>query len=358
MCHPVGAYGSWRVKGRQVAPQFGDREKSIGMMPTYIYRSVFEKPGIDMEYLGPVTVISRHRIRAVAIPVDHGQLHKVRVAGGLAGLLFTLLAPSPAWAASVSEQWKATSATAISITGDITISADRITFANGASLPLATAGRVSGFKVDEAKAVIATLFRVAAPDDPVLLSGNRLCGVRSPRPVTFLAVWAPARLKGGVDLRTIAVFSGSEQPTGAGNSGFCGTYSYEPGGTPVIHAEPAAAKGGIRCPSIFRGKSFMQVTVYEGPPSLQVALKPLQDDAAEDSNRKQPVSGWDRWKLIPRTNNRHYTLVCHYNSAPHQLWSRQAPATNADVEIELPAEVSECFQRRRADATSLGITCK
>ena len=31
--------------------------KIIGMMPTYIYRSVFEKPGIDMEYLGPVTSI-------------------------------------------------------------------------------------------------------------------------------------------------------------------------------------------------------------------------------------------------------------------------------------------------------------
>jgi N-acyl-L-homoserine lactone synthetase len=57
--------------------------KIIGMMPTYIYRSVFEKPGIEMEYLGPVTMIGRHRVRAVAIPVDHAQLHTVRAKTGL-----------------------------------------------------------------------------------------------------------------------------------------------------------------------------------------------------------------------------------------------------------------------------------
>jgi N-acyl-L-homoserine lactone synthetase len=52
-------------------------------MPTYIYRSVFGKP-IDMEYLGPVTMIGRHRIRAVAIPVDHKQLDNVRAKTGIA----------------------------------------------------------------------------------------------------------------------------------------------------------------------------------------------------------------------------------------------------------------------------------
>jgi hypothetical protein len=102
----------------------------------------------------------------------------------------------------------------------------------------------------------------------------------------------------------------------------------------------------------------MQVTLYDGPPSEQVSLKPLQNDAAEDSNLKQPVAGWDRWKLTPRTDNRRYTLVCHYSSVRHELWSRQAASTNAGIEIELPAGVTECFQRRRADATSLGITCK
>jgi N-acyl-L-homoserine lactone synthetase len=44
---------------------------------------VFEKPGIAMEYLGPVTVIGGHRIRAVAIPVDHTQLRDVRSRTGI-----------------------------------------------------------------------------------------------------------------------------------------------------------------------------------------------------------------------------------------------------------------------------------
>ena len=74
--------------------EFGLRlglNKIIGMMPTYITRSVFEKPGIDMEYLGPVTVIGRHRIRAVAIPVDRKQLHNVRAKTGIGNAVLTFV---------------------------------------------------------------------------------------------------------------------------------------------------------------------------------------------------------------------------------------------------------------------------
>jgi N-acyl-L-homoserine lactone synthetase len=72
--------------------EFGLRlglQKIVGMMPTYIYRSVFEKPGISMEYLGPVTVIGRHRVRAVAIPVDPRQLHNVRAKTGISEAVLT-----------------------------------------------------------------------------------------------------------------------------------------------------------------------------------------------------------------------------------------------------------------------------
>jgi N-acyl-L-homoserine lactone synthetase len=72
--------------------EFGLRQgitKIIGMMPTYIYRSVFEKPGIEMEHLGPVTMIGRHRVRAVAIPVTSGQLHAVRAKTGLSNAVLT-----------------------------------------------------------------------------------------------------------------------------------------------------------------------------------------------------------------------------------------------------------------------------
>src|SRR5581483_5103412 len=58
-------------------------KKIIGLMPTYIYRSVFERPGIEMEYLGPVEMIGRHRCRAVAIPVTTQQLANVRRKTGI-----------------------------------------------------------------------------------------------------------------------------------------------------------------------------------------------------------------------------------------------------------------------------------
>jgi acyl homoserine lactone synthase len=58
-------------------------KKIIGLMPTYIYRSVFERPGIAMEYLGPVEAIGRHKCRAVAIPVTAQQLAHVRHKTGI-----------------------------------------------------------------------------------------------------------------------------------------------------------------------------------------------------------------------------------------------------------------------------------
>jgi len=67
--------------------EFGLRlglKKIIGMMPTYIYRSVFERPGIEMEYLGPVEAIGRHKCWAVAIPVTAQQLANVRRKTGIA----------------------------------------------------------------------------------------------------------------------------------------------------------------------------------------------------------------------------------------------------------------------------------
>ena len=57
--------------------------KIVGMMPTAIYRSVFEKPGIEMEYLGEVQLIDGMKCRAVAIPVDKNQLENVRLKTGI-----------------------------------------------------------------------------------------------------------------------------------------------------------------------------------------------------------------------------------------------------------------------------------
>lgn len=54
-------------------------DKIVGMMPTIIYHSVFEKPGIEMEYLGKVHLIDNMKCRAVAIPINQQQLTNVRL---------------------------------------------------------------------------------------------------------------------------------------------------------------------------------------------------------------------------------------------------------------------------------------
>jgi acyl homoserine lactone synthase len=67
----------------------------IGMMPTYIFRSVFERPGIVMRYLGEVHPLGRLKVRAVAIPVQAQQLANVRRKTGITGrILRHTLSPS------------------------------------------------------------------------------------------------------------------------------------------------------------------------------------------------------------------------------------------------------------------------
>lgn len=138
-------------------------------------------------------------------------------------LLFAFAAPSPALAAAP-EQWEAVSTTALSITGNVRFSSDRIAFQNGKSVPLAPAGTVPAFGTPTGTAN-ATLYRVTKPDNPALLRGNRLCG----GPITFIAVWKPAPVASDIDPREMAVFSGSARPTLAGGPDFCGTYYYEAG---------------------------------------------------------------------------------------------------------------------------------
>lgn len=142
-------------------------------------------------------------------------------------LTSALLAQSPAPVASPPERWQAVSTTASSVTGNVTFSPDRITFQNGKSLSLAPAGTNPAFQMNRQK-VSATLFRITKPDDPVLLGGNRLCGGRTPRPVTFIVVWKHAPFGGDIDPRDMAVFSGDTLP--ANDDTVCATFSYEAGG--------------------------------------------------------------------------------------------------------------------------------
>jgi hypothetical protein len=152
----------------------------------------------------------------------------------LALALALLLAQFCACAAAAGEHWEAVSTTAMAITGDVTFSPDRITFGNGKFLPLAAAGTAPGFDWSGKKT--ATLYRVTAPGNPILLQGARLCG--GPQAVTFIAVWKPDLVGSDIDPRAMAPFSGGVRPTVAGGPGFCGTYNYEAGGATPRPATP------------------------------------------------------------------------------------------------------------------------
>lgn len=124
------------------------------------------------------------------------------------------------------QQWQAINNTAASITGDITVTPDRITFAGGHALTLSQPTALSRFRV-EGSPIAATRYRVASPADPILLNGNRLCGGRTLAPVTYIVLWTPRKLAGDTAPRSLAAFSGTTPPTGTDSPGLCGTFRYE-----------------------------------------------------------------------------------------------------------------------------------
>jgi hypothetical protein len=132
------------------------------------------------------------------------------------------LVQSAAWAA---EHWQATSTTAMSITGNVTLAPDKITFATGKFLPLAAPVPLPGFSVEGHK-VAATLYKVTAPADLQLLRGNRLC---DGHPVTYIVVWTPQPIGGDVAPRSMSPFSGPAVPTTDASPTSCGTFNYEAG---------------------------------------------------------------------------------------------------------------------------------
>ncbi len=113
----------------------------------------------------------------------------------LVGLLAVLLCASRADARSY--KWAAASTTAYAITGDIRVSADSITFANGKRI------RIRPVSAD--KPQVFTLVPRSA--NPTLLNGNKLCGDTPP---TFVAL-----VRDGNELY-MKVFDGPEVPARPG----------------------------------------------------------------------------------------------------------------------------------------------
>ena len=71
------------------------------------------------------------------------------------------------------------------------------------------------------KKVMADLYRITPPDDPVLESGNRLC---KGKPVAYVITWKPEKSAKEIDPRALAFFSGSKFDSGSPDD--CGRYTY------------------------------------------------------------------------------------------------------------------------------------
>ncbi len=121
--------------------------------------------------------------------------------------------------APASASWNAMSTTAISITGDIRISAEEIRFENGATLRLATTDRPG-------------VMRVAKPANPVLKNGNVLCGREPP---TFVVFGREERTESldGSSMLYFKIYNGKEIPPSSDaigmeskGRGFCALYNY------------------------------------------------------------------------------------------------------------------------------------
>ena len=131
-----------------------------------------------------------------------------------------LLAILPNPADAESEHWSAMSKTAMSITGDIVIDGDRLTFADGKSLKLEPYEMArTGDWAASGDAVAGDVFRVVPPSSPKLLHGNSLCA----EPASFVVLWTF-----GEGELTLNVYSGDAAPTGTPDAdALCATYSYE-----------------------------------------------------------------------------------------------------------------------------------
>lgn len=109
------------------------------------------------------------------------------------------------------DTWKASSDTATAVTGDITLQADRIVFANGESIRLVpVTGRLGVFKADPSA-------------NPSLINGNRLCN----DDVTYVVLAQDRK-----NVLYMKVFEGPDVPAEAvanplPQDGACAIYNFE-----------------------------------------------------------------------------------------------------------------------------------
>jgi hypothetical protein len=122
------------------------------------------------------------------------------------------------------ETWIPANRPAQAITGRVTFTPTELTFQNGKSLPLARSGQMLFRPEPKAKKVMADLYKVTAPESPVLENGNSLC---KSKPVAWLLVWKSEATGKQSEPRTLAPFSGQKFTPASPDD--CGRFVYDAG---------------------------------------------------------------------------------------------------------------------------------
>jgi hypothetical protein len=126
-----------------------------------------------------------------------------------------LIAAAIASPTSQSQTWFAYSRTAESITGSIVLSSKRLHMTR-ADFPLKFVTEWEHFETAIGP-TRAQVYAVAAPKNPILLNGNRLCSA----PVRWIVLW-----KTDEGLLGMAAFESKQMPSSVKSSDFCGSYHY------------------------------------------------------------------------------------------------------------------------------------
>jgi hypothetical protein len=124
-----------------------------------------------------------------------GAVTVATLVAGCASVTSLTQTPEHAPPSIATTHWQAMSTTAMSITGDITLTNDRLTFSNQDFLTIEPVDR----NAEDGQ----TLFRVTTKTNPELLNGNLICGNQ---PIDYLLVQISGEVTGQSDMQLKAYY--------------------------------------------------------------------------------------------------------------------------------------------------------
>ncbi len=134
-------------------------------------------------------------------------------------ILAIWIAVSPS-ATLAADHWAAASKSARSVTGDIALDRDTLTFADGQSIKLKPYEMArNGDWAESGDQVAGDVFKIEPPSSPKLQRGKPLC----PELATYVVLWTF-----GEGELTLNFYAGAAAPIGIPDAdALCATYSYE-----------------------------------------------------------------------------------------------------------------------------------